>query len=159
MFSRRVLRAFWPVLLWMAFVFYMSTDLGASDHSSRILVPLLRFFIPDITPNTIETVHFFARKAGHVAEYAVLALLTLRALRILREIPPHRWSWSLAFTAVAIAAAYAVTDELHQWFVPSRGPSLLDVLIDSCGAVLGILAAFVWKRSQRPVPVVAPSAA
>jgi VanZ family protein len=141
-----MVRALWPMAIWMAVVFVMSTDFGSSDHSSRILVPLLRWFDPAVTQATIERAHFLVRKAGHVTEYAILALLVLRALRILSSNPPARWSWPLAALALAIAAAYGATDEIHQLFVPSRGPSLHDVMIDSSGAALGLLLAFLWKR-------------
>jgi VanZ family protein len=48
-------------------------------------------------------------------------------------------------------AIYAATDEFHQRFVRSRGPSVHDVLIDISGAVIGLLAFWVfWRwRSKR----------
>ena len=55
-----------------------------------------------------------------------------------------RWS----VTAVLIAIAVAAADETHQAFVPSRTASPLDVLIDTCGAVLAQIA--VFHRSSRP---------
>ena len=42
-----------------------------------------------------------------------------------------------------LCIGYAITDELHQAFVPGRTPKLLDVLIDSSGALLGIRM-YVW---------------
>lgn len=137
------------MLVWMGVVFCFSTDFGSADHTSRILIPLLRWLDPSITADAIERVHLVVRKAGHVTEYAVLALLILRALRILRPQPVARWSWGLALAALAASAAYGATDEIHQLFVASRGPSIVDVGIDSCGAALGLLLAFVWSRSVR----------
>ena len=65
------------------------------------------------------------RKAAHFTEYAVLGALLARAVR---ELP-----------AFAFAVAYAVTDELHQMFVPGRAGTLLDVAVDAAGALTGIL--------------------
>ncbi len=76
------------------------------------------------------------RKLAHAAEYAVLAALLLRAVR--RELP-----------AFLLGVAYAVSDEVHQHFVPSRRAAPLDVLIDSLGVGLGILA---WRRLARHRP-------
>jgi len=73
------------------------------------------------------------RKLAHVAEYAVLGALLDRALR--RPLP-----------AVALGVAYAVSDELHQHFVPGRRGAPLDVLIDAVGVGLGVLA---WHRLSR----------
>jgi VanZ family protein len=70
------------------------------------------------------------RKLAHAAEYAVLGALLLRALRA--EAP-----------AFAAGVAYAISDELHQHFVPGRRGAPLDVLIDAVGVGVGILA---WRR-------------
>jgi len=64
------------------------------------------------------------RKLAHLAEYAVLGVLAYRAVR--RE--P---------VAIALASAYAITDELHQTFVSGRHGSPLDWLIDTGGIVAG----------------------
>ncbi len=134
------------MVLWMTFVFCMSTDVASSAHTGRILETILHWIDPTISSRAFERVHFVVRKMGHITEYAVLALLTLRALRILRPAPGARWSWPLAFLALGMSAAYGATDEFHQMFVPSRGPSVHDVLIDACGAAVGLTLAFLYRR-------------
>ena len=69
------------------------------------------------------------RKGAHFTEYAVLAVLVANALRLWGKL---RWYWP-----VVISAAYAVTDEIHQYFVPGRACHMLDVTIDTCGAIFG----------------------
>ncbi len=66
------------------------------------------------------------RKLAHMTEYAILAALLLRALG--REA-----------AALVLAAAYAVSDEVHQHFVAGRHASPLDVAIDAVGVAVGIL--------------------
>jgi VanZ family protein len=44
----------------------------------------------------------------------------------------HRW-W-----AMVVVALYAISDEVHQAFIPGRSPSLLDVGIDSVGGFMGM---------------------
>lgn len=64
----------------------------------------------------------------HLAEYFVLAVL---------------WSWALkgrVYTVIIICFAYAVFDELHQYFVPYRSCSVFDIIVDVCGMTLGIFA-------------------
>jgi len=73
------------------------------------------------------------RKIAHATEYAVLGLLLLRALG--RELP-----------AAAVGIAYAVTDEVHQAFVPGRQGAAVDVLVDSVGVLLGV---YVLGRAAR----------
>ena len=85
---------------------------------------------------------FVARKLAHFTEYALLTLLWWRALR-------GRGSASRVLAAaVAIAVAYAITDEYHQTFVEGRVGAVTDVLIDSAGA---LVAALLIARSRRPV--------
>ncbi|HEU0303567.1 MAG TPA: VanZ family protein [Gaiellaceae bacterium] len=73
------------------------------------------------------------RKIAHAAEYAVLGALLLRALG--RELP-----------AATIGIAYAVTDEIHQAFVPGRQGAPLDVLVDAAGVMIGV---YVVGRAAR----------
>ena len=70
------------------------------------------------------------RKLAHLAEYAILGALLVRAVR-------------RPGLAVALAALYAVTDEVHQTFVEGRVGAPLDVGIDTLGALAGVL---VWER-------------
>ena len=77
------------------------------------------------------------RKCAHVAEYAVLgALVCILAFRI-PKIRDSRY-FIMAFSWL-ITVMYAVTDEVHQAFVPGRGPSFRDVILDGLGALAGIL--------------------
>jgi VanZ like family len=73
------------------------------------------------------------RKLAHTAEYAVLGLLLFRALE-------NAWA------AFLLGAAYAVTDELHQAFVPGRQGAPLDVAIDAAGVAVGVLLALRLRR-------------
>ena len=80
------------------------------------------------------------RKIAHMLEYAVLWFLWHRALALESPLP-----------AAAIALAYAVTDEFHQTFVDGRHGTPVDVLIDSAGVALAILAARARARRSRSV--------
>ena len=136
---RTVLRYWVPVMAWAMFIFAGSTGLGASRHSSRIIGPLVRWFYPAISETALHQVVLCVRKTAHVTEYAVLALLLWRALRQPGKQDPRPWSWTQAGLALAGASAYAATDELHQALVPSRQGQWSDVLLDTCGAALGLL--------------------
>jgi len=85
--------------------------------------------------------YLLARKAGHFTEYALLTALWWRALRT--RLSPR----SAVGLAVAIAVAYAITDELHQRSVEGRVGAATDVLIDSAGAAA---AAALILRARTP---------
>ncbi len=73
------------------------------------------------------------RKIAHAAEFAILGLLLARAV-------------GRARLAVVLGILYAVSDEVHQSFVPGRQGSALDVALDAAGVALGV---FAWQRLAR----------
>jgi VanZ family protein len=147
----RLLAAYLPVVLWMSIIFMGSTDLGSSKRTSRIIGPILRYFKPDVTDETIRAVQMVIRKGGHVTVYAVLAALAWRARRVARgvKVGEGGWSWPEMWGIAAFCAAYAMTDELHQTYVSSRQGSPWDVTIDTVGAILALLVIWGigrWKK-------------
>ncbi len=151
MSARRLFNRWLPVLLWMSLIFIGSSDLLAARHTSRFLEPFVRWlFGPNVSLATLETAHLLVRKGGHLTEYAILAALLWRALGGADRFadPP---TVARFFIALATAAVYAVGDEFHQSFIPTRTASLGDVLIDSTGAAicLTLIAALNLYRRRR----------
>jgi VanZ family protein len=121
-----------PPVVWMALIALFSGDaLGSEETGSRI-VPVLAALLPGASPRTLHALHTALRKTGHVAEYTVLGALWLRALAPGR--PPRRAAW----LAVGLAAAYALADEARQSLAPTRGASVLDVVLDAGSAFLAV---------------------
>ena len=88
------------------------------------------------------------KKAGHLLGYALLAVSYAHALG--RRIYGNWLAWILAML-------YAITDEIHQTFVPGRNPSIWDVLIfDNLGALIsiGLLRLYKAQRSDSLGPIV-----
>ena len=135
---RLVARYWLPPLVWMAVIWSMSSDLGSADHTVGAVSWLVSAIAPWATPAQIELIHLGVRKLGHLTEYAILAALWFRALHAGRRLPSTR----RALAALGISIAWAIGDELHQRFVPSRTASHLDVILDSAGAALALLALY-----------------
>jgi VanZ family protein len=85
---------------------------------------------PDLNSG-LGAVDLIGRKLIHATEYGLLTFLLWRALR---NVP----------LSVAIAVAYAATDEFHQHFVHGRHGTPVDVAIDSVG--VAIAATFILRR-------------
>ncbi len=101
-----------PVLLWMAFIFTLSS------------VP--RTNVPNLFPYFHIAVHF--------TEYSVLSFLCARAVN---HYYPD-WNFArISVMALAITILFAVSDEWHQTFVPGRTGRISTVFSDSIYAVLG----------------------
>ena len=115
----------------------------SAEHTSRFIVPFLRWLDPTMSVETLLQVHFYLRKAAHVSEYAVLAALLYRAL--VNTILRGRVLLSAAIVLL-VCGVYAVSDEFHQSFVPSRTATARDVGIDAAGAVFGVLLIRLFQR-------------
>ena len=138
---RNFLKYWLPLLLWIGVMAIASSDLMSATHTSRFLIPFIRWLIPDISPETLATIHFLWRKSAHVAEYAILAVLLSRAVR------STNWQGRVGAHVLLILAAsitFAALDEFHQSFVATRGAAVGDVLIDSCGAAIGVALCWWW---------------
>ncbi len=133
----------------MTLIFAGSTGALSSQQTSRFIGPILRWFSPDASDETVRAIQYGIRKSGHLTEYAILAALLWRARRKPKLHPHKPWLRSDAIFAIGIAALYAVTDELHQSFQPTRQGSVWDVLIDTLGAGLGILAIWMIGRWRK----------
>jgi VanZ family protein len=144
---RRYLR--WlPALGWAGMIFVFSTEAFSGGNTKGILEPLLRGLFPALSGTGIELIHLCIRKLGHFVEYFVLAVLVLRAARDKAEepLPSSRLAVGLALTAL-----YAVSDEWHQAFVPSRSASSADVLLDVFGGFCGMLWFHLRNRGKNPL--------
>src|SRR5947207_13010217 len=146
----RFVRYWMPAFSWMAIIFLGSTYMLSAEHTSRFLVPFLRWFDPQISLAALNAIQLGIRKLGHLTEYAILAMLLWRALR-----GGIRWQMkmSLLFLVAALdSAIFAASDEFHQSFVPSRTGSPNDVMIDICGALAGLAMCWMFasrRRSER----------
>jgi len=130
-------------------MFSLSTEVGSAANTSRFIEPILRWLIPNISPEAVEKAHFFIRKAAHLFEYGLLGLLLWRALRQTSLGATGKTPWKAAVAALVLSAAYAATDEFHQSFVPTRTASVRDVMIDTSGSLLSVSIICAWTTCRR----------
>ncbi|MDO5382159.1 MAG: VanZ family protein [Eubacteriales bacterium] len=92
----------------------------------------------------IENLQLPIRKAAHMTEYAVFAVLVYVAL--LTDGLKCRLT---VFIAFGFAFIFACTDEIHQLFISGRSGRFTDVLIDSAGCIIGLFAAWIINKACR----------
>jgi VanZ family protein len=145
--TRHRLRRYGPLLLWLVLIFFASSNEFSAENTSWIIRPLLLWLFPHATEAQLATAHFLTRKAGHFSEYAVLAFLAHRAFfSSAIEFVRDRW-FQIGLLLIVV---YALLDEFHQSFVPSRTPSIYDSLIDIAGgATVLLLFKLAGRRSAR----------
>jgi VanZ family protein len=135
----------------MGLIFSASSDTGSFQHSSRIIGPLINWLFPHATAQGLYTAVIFFRKCAHLTEYAILAILVWRALSQPVRQDPRPWHWPVAVRTTLWVVLYAASDEFHQLFVPSREGAVRDVLIDTSGGILALLALWAfgnWRRRR-----------
>ncbi|WP_313119224.1 VanZ family protein [Proteiniclasticum ruminis] len=129
-----------PALGWMGFIFYLSSQDGSASGKlsgglSDVLYALLQFLR---IPLSEETFHFLLRKGAHFTAYLFLGLLFAFWLEA-RTLKDYALCLFYSFL-------YALTDELHQRFVPGRSGELRDVFIDTSGAFTGLVLLSIVSR-------------
>jgi VanZ family protein len=98
----------------------------------------LQWLFPNAGPELLENAQWNLRKTAHVVEYALLAVLALRAWRL-----SVHWPWARsALASLVLALGVAAVDELRQHAAPDREGSLSDVGLDMIGAALGLV---LWR--------------
>jgi VanZ family protein len=124
-----------PVVVWAGVISLLSSEAFSGDHTGGLLLPVLQMLLPGASADALLALHALARKLAHVVEYAILAVLAVRALD-----HSGRPTIQVAATSLALCVAWAVLDETRQTFVPNRVGSPVDVAIDAAGAFLGVAA-------------------
>ena len=114
-----------PAIAWAALIFALSAQPGLKMSSDA-------------------SVDAPVRHVAHIFVYAVLAVLLVHALGGLGR----PLTWRTAGIVALLAIGYGITDELHQSFVPSRTPTVIDVVYDAMGTVFGLGVAWAWSRIQ-----------
>lgn len=134
-----------PLIIWLGFISFASTDDFSADNTSRFIRPLLRWLFPKRSEAELDGLHFLVRKAGHFIEYAVLAFLARWAFAASSSRFIQRRWFELALLLVVLNS---LVDELHQSFVPSRTGSIYDTMIDIAGGLTVLLIFKIYDRRR-----------
>lgn len=125
--------------LWMVLIFYFSHQPAetSSELSGGLVAKLIEILHLPVTEH-------FVRKTAHFVEYTVLGILVANGVRVIfLKFRP----WVAGF----FCAFYSITDEVHQWFIPGRSCQLSDMLLDTAGAVTGVLLLWLlllWAKRR-----------
>ena len=147
------------VVGWMAVIFFFSAQPAevSSETSGGIVSQIVELVYPNFEAmpepeqtEILDTWQTVVRKGAHFCSHALLGALVANAIRTY-----NIRKWGRFLIPMAVSAAYAVSDEVHQYFVPGRSCQVTDMCIDTLGAVFGTamfaLAAFLivkwWKKS------------
>lgn len=127
------------VIVWMSVIFVFSNQGGdnSSQTSGNLIRKIITFFNSSIAYDKLEEIvdilQPFTRKLAHFTIYTIGGIIIYNLSNYMFKITNRK----IIFT-VAFGSLYAITDEIHQYFVPGRSCRIFDVFIDSCGVIFGI---------------------
>ena len=115
------------------------SDKSTDTSGSAIKTVLSRFeqfnnLEQDDQQKLIENLQHPIRKLAHFTIYAIGGVLIFNFINTY-EIENRK---KIMFTILA-GALYAVTDEIHQLFIPGRSGEIIDVMIDTSGVSIGCI--------------------
>jgi VanZ family protein len=90
----------------------------------------------------------FLDKFLHFGAYGLLGVLFFRAYETL---PLKKFKNLLIFISMASATLYGISDEIHQYFVPTRHADIMDVIANTIGSVCGVYIYSRWKNRNESV--------
>ena len=132
--------------IWGCIIFSFSLQTGeaSSEISDSLVRKLITLFMPDaqITSERLGILEHVLRKCAHFLEFLVLGILSSIALRY----------WQLKYKVLCgfgFCVIVAVVDEMLQLFVGGRTGRVMDVMIDSAGAVVGIVMVLCFCKIKR----------
>ena len=121
-----------------------------SDGIVYYAIVLFEKIIPNIT---FDTASFIVRKAAHMTEYLLLGFFWSQTVVNFTKLRDHireikTGLLRLFLSSWFVPVLYAISDEIHQSYVPGRSCEIRDMCIDACGAFLGVLIALALQHKN-----------
>jgi len=128
------------VIIWMIVIFMFSNQngnesQGASDVITNSIISISDDYFGINIFKLKDTISFCIRKLAHFSIYFLGGILIYNFLNTF----PIKKKYIIIY-GVVCGMIYAIFDELHQLFIDGRAGRIMDVLIDSCGVIISIVA-------------------
>jgi VanZ family protein len=131
------------VITWMVVIFVFSNQNGdQSSHNNRFVVEVLKNIGINLDSILGSIDNYLIRKLAHMTEYFILFHLLYNAL-----CDKYNF-WKASLVSIVVIFIYACSDEYHQSFIPGRGPSFKDVMIDTSGGGIALIVR-IFTRYKR----------
>ena len=133
------------VAIFRLFIFYMSSREGSkSTGDSSAVINFIKVYLGiDLDMISNGNASFIVRKTAHATEYLILFLLIYMAIKEYEDFQRK------ILLSLIITICYAISDEIHQYFVPGRDMRIFDVMIDSIGAIIGVILLKIKNRFKK----------
>jgi VanZ family protein len=119
------------IAIMMGIIFLFSSyDAVSSAEQSKVVVGIINKYIP------INS--FYVRKLAHFSLFFLLELVLYIGIKMMVIKFPGLYS-------ILILIIYAISDEVHQYFIPGRSCEIRDMFIDICGGLCALIIIKLWE--------------
>lgn len=134
------------ILIWMVTIFTFSNESGekSGNTSKKVTIAIVETVTDtevDEDEPIIEKTDKIIRKLAHYTIYTIGGILIINYFYTIDKGTKEKIIYSIVF-----GAGYAITDEIHQFFVSERSARIFDVGIDTLGVITGILIYLVIRK-------------
>ena len=139
-----ILRAILIILLilqmWIIFGFSNQNGEESGSISRRITEAVTKNIssIQEEKEKVLRKIEHIIRKLAHFSLYTIIGILLMSLMSTYKIKQRKR-----ILISGSIGLLYAISDEIHQSFIPGRGPQIGDVGIDFCGVMVGMCIVLV----------------
>lgn len=135
------------VILWMALIFAFSHQPATESNQlssgiTKTIEDTIKMAIPNIDVDQWDLNHII-RKCAHFGVYLILGVLVANGL-----IDAGISKTKGICLSLIVCVLYAISDELHQLYIPGRSGQVSDVILDSAGGLVGILVLNAVRRKS-----------
>lgn len=142
--NKRIIINWILLILWIIIIFFMSHQPAeVSNQQSDLIIQIFNKIGLDLNSYLGSLATFIIRKTAHFTEYFILYILANNVLRYYFS-DKKKQIYILIFVLI-----YAISDEVHQYFVPGRAMALRDVLIDFSGGFTACLVEIIYKYIKK----------
>lgn len=147
--NKMLILKFIPMIVLMVIIFIYSNMPGdESSVASNSIADKIAAVVENVSgyqmsEDSVAVLNKVIRKGAHFTEYAILAVTIMFPLS---DIVKNKKK--LFLLSFLIAAGYATSDEIHQYFVPGRSAKIADVLIDSSGGLTGLILFSILRHKK-----------
>lgn len=151
-----IITIFWAIMIFMfssepadmsnkTSIGFTETVITFLVKADLIDIPVSSLGAEEFIHNIAEKINHYIRKLAHFSAYLVLGVLVYNLLLCYFN------SKKSILSALLICLLYAISDEIHQLFVPGRAGQIKDVLIDFSGTTLGVISVWLIDRIKNVI--------
>lgn len=139
------------IIIWMITIFRFSGQIGteSGNTSRKFTVQIIKIITGkslSINEPFVDNLQSIIRKLAHFSIYTIGGFLIMNYYYGTDKKEYKKIIYSIIF-----GGSYAITDEIHQVFVPGRSGNIFDVGIDTLGVITGVLIYITFRRVLKSV--------